>query len=101
VTVIGTVGNERYERLWNCVPRPELSWRKAGTKKGSKPERLGIVEDLNAEDESGKRLHDAADTFHPLDLSVEVKLKENESAEVQLVEKKNKLFGPIESGWFK
>lgn len=101
IVVVGMRSDERYERLWNCVPRPELSWRKAGSKKGSKPERLGVVEDLNAEDENGKRLHEAADTFHPLGLSVELKLKEGESAEVQLVDKKNKLFGSIESAWLK
>jgi hypothetical protein len=101
VTVVGLQNHERYERLWNCVPRPEASWRKAGSKKGSKAERLGIVEDLNAEDESGKRLHEAADTFYPMSLSLELKLKEGESVEVQLTEKKNKLFGAIESAWLK
>ncbi|MEO6708033.1 MAG: hypothetical protein ABI054_02920, partial [Planctomycetota bacterium] len=75
VTVIGAA-SERYERLWNCVPRPEFAWRKAGSKKASKPERMGIVEDLNAEDDTGKRLHEYTDTYHPLNTSVEVKLKE-------------------------
>ncbi len=97
VTVIGSQG-ERYERPWNCVPRPELLWRKAGTKRASKPERFGIIEDLNAADEEGRR-PDPGDTFHPLDLSVEVKLKEGEGVEAQLIDKKNKLFGAIESAW--
>jgi hypothetical protein len=100
VTVIGNQ-NERYERLWNCVPRPEFVWRKEGSKKASKPERLGLVADLNAEDEQGKRLHEYTDTYHPMDGSVEIKLKEGEIAEIQLFEKKNKLFGSIESLWHK
>ena len=100
VTVIGSA-SERYERLWNCVTRPELAWRKAGTKHASKPEKLGIVEDLNEKDEQGHTKHEFTDTYHPLDLSVEVKLKEGEGVEVQLSEKKNKLFGAIESIWKK
>lgn len=98
VVVTGSAG-ERYERLWNCTPRPEMAWRKAGTKKGSKPERLPVVENLNEVDEQGKAVHEYADTFHPLDLGLEVKLKEGEAVEVQLTEKKNKLFGAIESAW--
>ena len=98
VIVVGVKG-ERYERLWNCAPRPELVWRKAGSKRSSKPERFGIVENLNEIDENGKAVHEYADTFHPLSLSVEAKIKEGETVEVQLLEKKNKLFGVIESAW--
>ncbi len=100
VTVIGSQ-SERYERLWNCVARPEVTWRKAGTKKGSKPEKLGIVEDINEKDDKGHSKHEFADTYHPLDLAFEVKLKEGELVELQLSEKKNKLFGAIESVWKK
>ncbi len=99
VTLIGA-SFERYERLWNCVAKPELAWRKAGTKRGSKPEKFPILEDLNARDEQGKS-HDPGETFHPLDLTVETKLKDTEGVEVQLIEKKNKLFGAIESAWHK
>jgi len=98
VVVVGAKG-ERYERLWNCAPRPELLWRKSGSKRASKPERFGIVENLNDVDDQGKAVHEYADTFHPISLSVEAKVKEGETVEVQLVEKKNKLFGVIESAW--
>jgi hypothetical protein len=98
VVVTGSSG-ERYERLWNCVPRPEVSWRKAGTKKASKSEKMPVVLDLNEQDEKGMRKYDWAMTWQPLNLVLEVKLKTGESAEAQLVEKKNKLFGEIESSW--
>jgi hypothetical protein len=98
VIIVGSAG-EHYERLWNCVPRPEVSWRKGGTKKGSKPEKMGMVEDMNIMDEQGRRKYDWPDTFYPTNLAIELKLKEGEQIEVQLTEKKNKLFGPIESNW--
>lgn len=99
ITLIG-VSFERYERLWNCVSKPELAWRKPGTKRGSKPEKFAHIADLNERDEQGKS-HDPGETFHPLDLTVETKLKDAEGVEVQLIEKKNKLFGAIESAWHK
>jgi hypothetical protein len=91
--------NERYDRPWNCTPRPEVSWRKAGAKKGSKPEKMPIVLDLLEQDEKGAYKYTMADTWRPLDLEMEI--KKGEEVEVQLVEKKNKLFGEIESAWVK
>ncbi|MCC7013535.1 MAG: hypothetical protein IT454_13305 [Planctomycetes bacterium] len=96
ITVVGVAG-ERYERTWNCVPRPELSWRKAGTKKGSKPEKLDIVQDLLETAEDGSYKYSETDTWRPIDSVVEI--KKGEAVEMQLVEKKNKLFGEIESAW--
>lgn len=98
VVIVGA-GFERYERLWNCVTRPEVSWRKAGSKKGSKPEKMNVVGDLNEVDDKGKRKYDYVDVFFPLNLELELKLKEGEKIEMQLAEKKNKLFGSIESPW--
>jgi len=92
VCVVGR-GGERYERVWNAVPRPDVSVRKAGSKRGSKPETMGQVLDQQAIYETG----DWALAWFPRDLEVENKA--GDDAEVQLVEKKNKLFGKIESVW--
>jgi len=96
VSIVGSAG-ERYERAWNCSPRPEVSVRKAGAKKGGKPERMDVVSNLEEVDENGKYKFLADDTWRPLDTSFEV--KKGEKVEVQLVEKKNKLFGDISSDW--
>jgi hypothetical protein len=96
VTVIGAA-KERYERTWNCVPRPEVSWRRSGSKKGSKPEKMDIVQDLLEQNEDGSYRYGEADTWRPIDTAFE--FKKGESIEVQLVEKKNKLFGEIASDW--
>jgi hypothetical protein len=97
VRVRGSAG-ERYERTWNCPVQPEVSWRKAGAKKGSKPEKMSLVTNLEELDENGKRKYDFAATWRPLDLVLDVK-KAEEKIEVQLVEKKHKLLGDIESPW--
>jgi hypothetical protein len=96
VTIIGSAG-ERYDRTWNCAPRPEMSARKPGQKKGGKPEKMGIVLDLQEVGEDGVQKHKFEDTWRPLDTSVPI--KKGETVEVQLSEKKNKLFGEIESAW--
>jgi hypothetical protein len=96
ITIMG-VALERYERTWNCVPRPEVSWRKSGSKKGSKPEKMDVVGDLLEQDEAGNYRFSEADTWRPIDTVFEV--KPGESIEVQLSEAKNKLFGSIESAW--
>ena len=92
VAVVGAAG-ERYERVWNCVPRPEVSWRKAGTKKASKKERMDIV---LSPDQLNKLGWETA--WFPRDLLITLKGKP-EAVEVQLFEKKNKLFGKITSDW--
>jgi hypothetical protein len=94
VTIVGSA-SERYERTWNCAPRPDILLRKAGSKKGGKGEEMDAVLDLN-EMVDGKRRFTYADTWRPLDTTVVNKYGE---VEVQLVEKKNKLFGKIESDW--
>ncbi len=96
VAVVGSA-RERYERLWNCVPRPEVSIRKAGTKKGGKPERMGIVMDLLERNEDGSYKYTEMDTWRPVDSAF--KIAKGEAIEVQIVEKKNKLLGEIESDW--
>jgi hypothetical protein len=96
VAVFGS-GKERYERFWNCVPRPEVSWRKSGAKKGGKPEKMDIVMDLLERKEDGAYRFSEADTWRPIDTAFEI--KKGEAVEVQLVEKKHKLFGEVESPW--
>lgn len=88
-------GKERYERFWNCVPRPEVSWRKAGAKKGGKPEQMDIVMDLLERTEDGKYRFSETDTWRPIDTEFEI--KKGEAVEVQLFEKKHKLLGEVTS----
>ena len=92
VCVVGAKG-ERYERAWGCVPRPEVSWRKKGTKTGSKGELMKVILD---QDTMIKQKPDAS--WFPLDLEVPLKGEKN-AIEVQLLEKKHDLFGKIESEW--
>jgi len=91
VVVVGK-GHERYERPWNAVARPDVSWRKVGSKRGSKGEEMDIVMDNQSITDLG---WDAAWT--PLDMTLKVNAKEG--VEVQLKEKKNSLFGKVESEW--
>ena len=92
VVVIG-VGGERYERNWKGRPEVEVSYRKAGSARGSKPESMPLIMEQNQADELG---WDKA--WFPLDLVLEKRPNEKE-IEVQLTEKANKLFGKIESVW--
>ena len=91
IAVTGKAG-ETYQRLWNCVTRPEVSVREAGKKRGGKGEdmkRPGSQEEVA---QVGFKY-----AWFPLDLTLPK--KPDKGAEVQLVEKKNKLFGKIESDW--
>jgi hypothetical protein len=94
VVVTGSA-SERYERPWNAVPRPEVSWRKAGSRHGSKGEEMDIVMDNDKITQLGW-----AAAWAPLDITVELHgLAAGEAVEVQLAEKKNPLFGKVESAW--
>jgi len=91
ISVLGSA-NESYQRLWNCVVRPEVSMREEGTKRGSKGEDMkgpGSQQELA---DNGFNY-----AWFPYDLTLEK--KDDERVEVQLFEKKNKLFGKIESVW--
>jgi len=91
VVVTGVAG-ERYERPWNARPHPEASLRKIGSKRGSKGQRMlsTLDQDLLYADWSLG--------FHPQDLELP-KPKGGGKVEVQLVEKKNGLFGSLSSPW--
>ena len=98
VRVFGSAG-ESYDRFWNCVPEPEVRYRKAGAKRGGKPEDMPIVKgSLDELREDGSRRWAYADVWRPLTLELELK-KPGEEIEVQLTEKKNKLLGSIQSPW--
>ncbi len=90
VQVIGA-GGEAYDRFYGSVPRPEASVRKAGSKRGFANEKMRPGE---SQDDIAKfGWHQC---WKPLDV-----IFPSKGAEVQihLYEKKNKLFGAIESAW--
>lgn len=92
--VVTGVGGERYERIWGARPQPEVSYRKAGSSRGSKGEDTDLI--LNQNDIAEYGGWPAA--WFPLDLVIPKKSSETD-VEVKLYEKKNKLFGKIESDW--
>lgn len=92
VCVIGA-GGERYERPWRCVPLPQVIWRKQGTRRGVKAETMKALVDTDPIYEKGYGV-----AWFPLDLTIHVQ-PGPEGVDVQLVEKKNKLFSKVESAW--
>lgn len=93
ITVVGA-GGERYHRLWNARVQPEVSLRKAGSKKGNKGGRMSLIGDPQTLNDKG-----FDKCWKPLDLDVENGF--GAEVEVQLVQDKSKLFGKIESPWIK
>jgi hypothetical protein len=91
VAVTGS-GGERYERPWQCVAKPEVVWRKKGSKKAEKAVKMAPVMSTDTIEKLGFE-----STWFPLDLEVDV--KGQGEVEVQLFEKKHDLFGKIESDW--
>ncbi|MCY2961511.1 MAG: hypothetical protein NTY35_15215 [Planctomycetota bacterium] len=94
VVVTGS-GGERYERAWNCVPRPEVSWRKKGSKKGTAAGKLSAITDQESLYKRGNQ--GWLDVWFPLDLEFDAKGAGD--VEIQLVDEKHKLFGKVESAW--
>lgn len=88
-------GTETYQRFWNCVPQVEVNLRKEGAKKGKKESKLQPV---TSQEEAQTLGGDFRPVWFPWGDPIE-KPKEGETVEVQLFEKKNKLFGKIESDW--
>lgn len=91
VVVTGIAG-ERYERPWNARPYPEVSVRKPGSKRGTKPQRM--ISNLDQD----TLYSDWGLGFHPQDLELP-KPKGTTGFEVQMIEKKNALFGALSSAW--
>lgn len=92
VVVTGAAG-ERYERAWQCVAETEMSWRKKGTKKASKPEKMPRILD-----NQGITDHGWGASWFPLDTKAPTG-PGVDAVEVQLVDKKHPLFGKVESAW--
>ncbi len=98
VRVLGSAG-ESYDRFWNCVPMPEVSMRKAGTKARGKGEEMPrVVGDLDELTEDGHRKWSFVDVWRPLNLVLPLQ-RAGEEVELRLYEAKNKLLGEIESEW--
>lgn len=97
--VITGRGGEHYARPYGCVPKPLVSVRKAGSKRGSKGEKMPMLisqDDIYNAKQDPKKGFKAA--WFPYDLTLPLKGGMTE-VEVQLVDKKNKLFGKIVSEW--
>jgi hypothetical protein len=90
--VVTGKAKETYQRLWNCVVRPEVLTREAGKKRGAKADSMKGAE---TQEEVGEKGFQYA--WFPYDFELEKKVPGE--LEVQLFEKKNKLFGKIESDW--
>ena len=90
VQVVGK-GGEIYDRFYNCVPVVEASVRKKGGKRASASVSMRPVVD-----NQGVADHGWAAMWKPLDGTIEGRFDE---VEVQLAEKKNKLFGKVTSDW--
>lgn len=101
VTVVGPTimvvgrGGETYQRLWNCVVQPEVLLRKAGSGKGKKEaELVGVGSQEELEAHQG----DYRAAWFPVGEPIR-KPSPGDATEVQLFQKKHKLFGKIESQW--
>ncbi|MEC8495545.1 MAG: hypothetical protein VXZ39_11505, partial [Planctomycetota bacterium] len=90
VRILGS-GGEAYDRFYNCVPYVDVGVRRKGGKRANASMRMKpVVDNL------GLEKHGWPGMWKPI--TDTVPLKEAE-VEVQLVEKKNKLFGKVESDW--
>jgi hypothetical protein len=88
-------GGETYQRLWNCVLAPEVNLRKAGSTKGKKEAKLVPV---TSQEELEALKWDFKAAWFPVGQPIQ-KTQPGETFEAQLFEKKNKLFGKLESDW--
>jgi hypothetical protein len=88
-------GRETYQRLWNCVVHPELESRRAGSSRGGKEGKLRSAE---SQEDITDNQNDFSLAWRPFNYEFDKK-KPGETLELQMLEKKNKLFGKIESDW--
>ena len=90
--VVTGAGGETYQRLWNCAASPEINFRGKGGGRGAKLLKMRVAG-------SQQEMESSWDfAWYPFDEEIEKK-KKGETVELQLFEKKNKLFGKIESDW--
>jgi len=94
IVVTGKAG-ETYPRLWNCVVQPEVMLRKAGSSRGKKEDKLVPA---GSQEEFEAHKYDFNTVWFPISEPIE-KPQPGNDFEVQLLDKKNKLFGKIESEW--
>lgn len=101
VTVVGPTvvvtgrGGETYQRLWNCVLAPEVNLRKAGSSKGKKE---GKMVPITSQESLEEKNYDYDTVWFPVGEPIP-KPSPGETYEVQLFEKKSKMFGKLESDW--
>lgn len=91
LTVVG-LGGERYHRIWNARAQPEISSNNKQKGRGKKAGKMRLIEDQQTLSEEGYEKAWKA-------LNLEVTGSFAEGAFIRLAEKKNKLFGKIESDW--
>lgn len=89
-------GAETYQRLWNCVVQPEVNSREAGKKKADKQGKMRAAESQDQVNQDFN--NDYKTIWFPIDYEFPKK-QAGEAVEIQLFEKKNKLFGKLESDW--
>lgn len=90
VQIVGS-GGEVYDRFYLCVPRPEISLREAGARRGgSGVDMKPVVSNQGIADHGWARM------WKPLDGVLPNRFDE---VEVQMTERKNPLFGKVESDW--
>ena len=93
IAVTGMAG-ETYQRLWNCVPLVEVLARKKGGKKGAE---IGKMRPSQSQEELQDNGWQTG--WFPIAHPFEKGKLSGQDVEVQLFQKKNKLFGKIESDW--
>ncbi|MEZ5979548.1 MAG: hypothetical protein R3F34_15220 [Planctomycetota bacterium] len=92
VVVVGA-GGEQYHRIWGARPQPEVYLRDGDSGSWSKAGEMELIRDI---DELGKYGSDGwTKVWWPLDIMVEN--SEGDGVQVRLFEKKNRLFGKIDS----
>lgn len=94
IVVTGKNG-ETYQRLWGCVVQPEVFVRRQGAKKGKGAVKMKPV---LSQQELEMHQNDRRWTWFPITKDFNKK-KKGQDVELQLFQKKNRLFGKIQSDW--
>lgn len=90
IRIVGA-GGESYDRFYNAVPWPEAFVRKKGGKRSEVDAKMKAVVD-----NGGLAKYGWAKMWKPIDAELAMR---HEEVEVQLIEKKHKLFGKVLSDW--
>ncbi|MFT7539852.1 MAG: hypothetical protein ACI9K5_000811 [Gammaproteobacteria bacterium] len=92
--IITGKGGETYQRLWNCVPLVDVLVRQAGARKGVD---VGTLRPSQSREEI--TANGWVSAWFPISRELDKGKMSGDEVEVQLFQKKNKLFGKIESAW--